>query len=104
MEAVLILADAAQQTGPGGKVSMLGAGWSVTGPAVAAGAVVVFLWIPWDETNAAHEVVLSLVDADGHVVGVPGPDGVVPLRTPNPVEVGRPAGPPGARRSTRASS
>ncbi|NHC12632.1 DUF6941 family protein [Motilibacter deserti] len=94
MDAVLILADSAQQSEPGGKVHILGAGWSVTGPAVAAGAVVVFLWIPWDQTNEPHEVVLSLLDADGHVVLVPGPEGDVPLRIPNTVQVGRPAATP----------
>ena len=90
MEAVLILADAAQSEG--GKVHMLGAGWSLTGTPTAPQAVVGLLKVPWDRANTALPLRLVLTDEDGHDVLLPGPDGVVDQRIEFQamLEVGRP--------------
>lgn len=94
MEAVLILADAAQ-VDPGGKAHMIGAGWTVTGPDMPPQAVVALIDVPWDATNQPHRIELRLLDADGQPVQVPGPTGEPqPLRLDQTVEVGRPPGVP----------
>lgn len=92
IEAQLILADAAQAVG--GKVSMLGAGWSVTGTPTAPQAVVGLLKVPWDRANEQLPLHLELVDADGRPVLLPGADGVLDQRIDftATIEVGRPPG------------
>ncbi|MDQ1732582.1 MAG: hypothetical protein QOK10_2741 [Pseudonocardiales bacterium] len=92
VEVQLILADAAQANG--GKVSMLGAGWSVTGTPTAPQAVVGLLKVPWDRANEKLPLNLQLVDADGQPVLLPGPDGVLDqqVQFTATVEVGRPPG------------
>jgi hypothetical protein len=89
----LILADAAQSA-PGGKVSMLGAGWSVTGTPTAPQAVVGLVKVPWDRANQQLPLHLQLVDADGHPVRLPAPDGAEDqlIEFTATLEVGRPAG------------
>ena len=92
MEAQLILADAAQAVG--GKVSMLGAGWSVTGTPTAPQAVVGLIKVPWDRANEQLPMHLQLVDADGRPVLLPGPDGSLDqlVQFHATIEVGRPPG------------
>ena len=92
IEAQLILSDAAQAVG--GKVSMLGAGWSVTGTPTAPQAVVGLLKVPWDRANEQLPLHLELVDADGRPVLLPGPDGALDQRIDFTavIEVGRPPG------------
>lgn len=72
MRVDVILADAAQASD--GKVSMLGAGWSLTHGATPM-AVVVFIEIPWDQANEDRAFVLELLDADGRPVVVQGGGG-----------------------------
>jgi hypothetical protein len=87
----LILADAAQAIG--GKVSMLGAGWSVTGTPTAPQAVVGLIKVPWDRANEQLPLTLALVDADGQLVRFTGPDGVdQQIEFETVIEVGRPPG------------
>lgn len=92
VEAQLILADAAQALG--GKVSMLGAGWSVTTSPTAPSAVVGLIKVPWDRANEQLPMHLQLVDEDGQPILLPGPSGVedqaVEFRAE--LEVGRPPG------------
>jgi hypothetical protein len=92
VDAQLILADAAQATG--GKVSMLGAGWSVTGTPTAPQAVVGLIKVPWDRANEQLPLNLQLVDADGQPVVLPGPDGADTqhIEFNAVIEVGRPPG------------
>jgi hypothetical protein len=90
MEIQLILADAAQAVN--GKVSMLGAGWSVTGTPTAPSAVVALIKVPWDRANERLEMHLQLVDEDGNSVVVPGPTGTAPVEFRGDLEAGRPAG------------
>ena len=42
----LMLADSAQEVG--GKLYILGGGWSVTGPVVPPSAVAIKIDVPWD--------------------------------------------------------
>lgn len=97
IEAMLLLADAAQVDGHGGKVHLLGAGWSVTGSPTAPQAVVGLLKIPWDRTNTPLAMRLQLVDADGQEVALVDAEGEGhTLDFASTLEVGRPPGlPPG---------
>jgi hypothetical protein len=93
VRATLILADAAQ-VDPGGKVHLIGGGWSITASPLGAFSVVVLIAVDWSETNMPHVAVLRLEDADGRVVGIQGEHGVAPLSQEHRFEVGRPAGVP----------
>jgi len=90
MKVTMLLADAAQAVG--GKLYILGGGWSVTGPAPSAYAIALKIEVPWDETNRRHKLLLRLLDADGRPVLVPSSKGEVALEIPADFEVGRPAG------------
>lgn len=90
MEIQLILADAAQAVS--GKVSMLGAGWSVTGTPTGPSAVVALIKVPWDRANERLEMHLQLVDEDGNAVLMPGPSGAAPVEFRGDLEAGRPPG------------
>ena len=70
LEAQVILCDAAVAD-PGGKVHMLGAGWSMTGSPTAPQAVAVLMKIPWDRANQKIPMALRLLDADGKPVKLP---------------------------------
>lgn len=92
LEVQLILCDAAQADS-GGKVHMLGAGWSITSSPTAPHAVAILVKVPWDRANQKVHGTLTLVDPDGHPVRLP-----TPVSEPMAVvmefdlEVGRPAG------------
>lgn len=90
MKVTMMLADAAQAVG--GKLYILGAGWSVAGPHPPSFAIAVKFEVPWDESNVRHPWRLSLLDEDGRPVVVPGPVGEQPLILEGHVETGRPAG------------
>lgn len=95
MDVTLLLANSAEAT-PAGTVSALGIGWSVTVTPTPPQALIVLLRVPWDVTNVKHELLLKLVDGDGHDVLL----GQTPFGEPAPLEirgefeVGRPAGIP----------
>lgn len=93
MKATLILSDAAQ-VDPGGKVHLLGAGWSITTSPLGAFSVVVLIAVEWSETDVPHVAVLRLEDADGRLVTVDVGDGPSPLAQEHHFEVGRPSGVP----------
>jgi hypothetical protein len=92
MQVTMMLADAAQEVG--GKLYILGGGWSMTGPAPAPHAVVVKLDVPWTAANEKHRLRLSLIDADGTPVMVVTEQGEQPLRIEGEFEAGRPPGLP----------
>jgi hypothetical protein len=94
MRAALILCDYAAQDTAGGKVHLMGAGWSVTGPMPAAHAVAAFVKVGWDEANEKHPLALRLVDSDSQVITIPGPVGQQRIEFPGNLEVPRPAGIP----------
>jgi hypothetical protein len=94
MRASIVLCDFAEQDQPGGKVHMLGAGWSVIGPVPTPHAVVVLIKMEWTEANRPYEFLLQMTDGDGRVVHVPSPAGTQPLQFAGNMEVGRPPGLP----------
>lgn len=89
MKVTMLLADSAQEVG--GKLYILGGGWSITVPGTPS-AVAMKFEVPWDRANQRHKIELELVTADGEPVLV-GPEGEqVPLRIEGTLEVGRPVG------------
>ena len=64
MRASIILADFAE-TDPGGKVHILGAAWSVTGPQPGPQAVVGFIQVPPEHAGGAISFTLRLADRAG---------------------------------------
>jgi hypothetical protein len=90
VKALILLADAAQVQG--GKLYILGGGWSQIGPEPTPTAIVLRFEVPWAQANQRHHWELSLVDADGKGVLLPTPEGEQPLVLSGDLEVGRPAG------------
>lgn len=68
MLAFLLLCDAASTDKGSGKVNMLGAGWSITGPDPSAAAIAGFLRVPWDDVEDRVRFTLRLLDAKGEAV------------------------------------
>jgi hypothetical protein len=66
MRAMMLLADAAQAVG--GKLYILGGGWTICGPAPTQMAVAIKLEIPVDQTDRAHDWSLTLLDGSGERV------------------------------------
>jgi hypothetical protein len=95
MKVTMLLADHAQAAE--GKLNIIGAGWTVIGPAPAPFAIAILFEVPWDRTNEQHAFRLELVDSDGDPVVVPTGDGDQPLVIEGQFEVGRP---PGVKRGT----
>jgi hypothetical protein len=92
MKVTMMLADSAQEVG--GKLYILGGGWSITGPDPVPMAIALKLEVPWDRTNEQHSLLLELLDEDGSAVMVEGPEehGPVPLQVTGEFEAGRPPG------------
>lgn len=88
----MMLADAAQSVG--GKLYILGGGWTSIAPGPQQMAIAVKFEVPWDRANELIGIALELIDEDGHVIA--DPDGS-PVRIEGDVEVGRP---PRLRRGT----
>lgn len=94
LELQVILCDAAVAD-PGGKMHMLGAGWSITSSPTGTHALAVLIKVPWDRTNQQIPLQITLVDSDGRPVELPAPDGdTQKITTEAQIEVGRPAGIP----------
>lgn len=90
MKVTLLLADFAQVVG--GKLYIMGGGWSITGPNPSSSAIAGKIEVPWNETNRRHSLKLELLDADYKPVQIPTPGGNAPLVITGEFEVGRPAG------------
>ncbi len=91
MKVTMLLADYAAVAD--GKLTIVGGGWSVTGPVSPPFAIAVLFDVPWDQANMKHRFRLDLVDADGHVVFVTDEDGEEhPLALEGEFETGRPPG------------
>jgi hypothetical protein len=84
----LLLCDSAQAVG--GKLYILGGGWSLTGPEPTPMAIALKIDVPWDQTNRRHKLRLELVDSDGEPFIPPGEE--AGLFVEADFEVGRPAG------------
>jgi len=87
MDVTMLLCDAAQEVG--GKLYILGGGWSVLKAEVPAPmALAIKVSVPWDQTNERHQLSLTLKDADGRPIDL----GEGPIQAGGEFEVGRPAG------------
>src|SRR3954451_13840437 len=85
----LLLANSALQS-PDGLISALGIGWSVTTSPTSPCALLLFVKVPWDQTNVKHRAVLDLLDADGAPALLDGG----PVQVTMEFETGRPPGVP----------
>jgi hypothetical protein len=95
VKVTMLLADYAQVAD--GKLTIVGGGWSITGPDAVQFGIALLVQVPWDQANARHVMRLELLDADGNpVVAEPGegeePSPPVVFLDDVPFEVGRPAG------------
>ena len=89
----MLLADYAQVAD--GKLTVVGGGWSLTGPEPTPFGIAILVHVPWDQANQRHLLRLELLDADGEAVLVTTDDGVeAPIVFFDDIEfeVGRPAG------------
>jgi hypothetical protein len=90
VKVTMLLADYAQVAD--GKLTIVGGGWSVTGPMPVPFAIAVLFEVPWDRANVKHRFRLDLVDADGHVVFAATDEGEEPVVIEGEFEAGRPPG------------
>lgn len=90
MKLTMLLADAVQAVG--GKLYILGGGWSLIGPDPSPMALAIKIDVPWTETNRPHQLQLTLLNEDGQPVMVPTPVGERPVELDTEFEVGRPPG------------
>ncbi|HVL95271.1 MAG TPA: hypothetical protein VM266_05370 [Solirubrobacteraceae bacterium] len=91
MRVTMFLCDYAQVS-PEGKVTAVGAFWTVTGPGPASFCIAGAVEVPWNSTNTGHTFRAECVDLDGNPVLVPTEEGERPLLVEVGFEVGRPAG------------
>lgn len=88
MKVTMLLADSAQAVG--GKLYILGGGWSVTSPGVPS-SIALYFQVPWDQTDDAHQFRLELLTSDGHPVA---DEQGNPIGIDGDLQTGRPAGIP----------
>ena len=86
----MLLADSAQALG--GKLYILGGGWSITGPDPVPSAIAIKIDVPWDEANRKHKLQITLLNADEQPIVVPTPVGQQKVEVSGDFEVGRPVG------------
>ncbi len=86
----MLLSDSAQAIG--GKLYILGGGWSITGPDPTPCAIAIKLDVPWDEANRRHKLQLALLSADEQPIIIPTPIGEQKVEVSGEFEVGRPPG------------
>jgi hypothetical protein len=94
MKVTMLLADFAQVSD--GKLTVVGGGWSITGPEPVPFGIGILVHVPWDLANTRHTLRLELLDADGGPVEVAVEDSdeeqPVVFFDDVPFEVGRPPG------------
>jgi hypothetical protein len=93
MKTTLLLCDYAQEVG--GKLYVLGGGWSIYRGSPVTMALAVKIAVPWDGANVPHQFSARLVTEDGVDPALPGPEGsTVPTRIEfqGQFEAGRPPG------------
>jgi hypothetical protein len=67
MKANMLLADYAVVSD--GKLTIVGGGWSQTGPEPASFGIGLLIQVPWDQANTRHSFSVELLDSDGVAVG-----------------------------------
>lgn len=88
MRAALLIADFAESDTGSGKIHIIGAGWSTTGPTPSPHAVVGFIQVPADRVQEGPiRFTARLVDRAGQLVEVPGPTGMQRLEVSGQVEM-----------------
>ena len=78
-----------------GKLTIVGGGWSQTGPEPAPFGIGLLTQVPWDQANTRHVFTVQLLDADGAPVSFDEDDVEVesdPVEFGGEFEVGRPPG------------
>jgi hypothetical protein len=93
VKVTMLLADYAQVAD--GKLTVVGGGWSITGPEPVPFGIAILVHVPWDQANRRHVMRLELLDTDGVPVTVETEEGAEePIVFFDDVEfeVGRPAG------------
>jgi hypothetical protein len=90
MKATLLLADYAVVSD--GKLTVVGGGWSQTGPEPASFGIALLIQVPWDQANTVHSFSVELLDADGAPVVVDADEGEQAVAFGGEFEVGRPPG------------
>ena len=87
----MILADYAVVSD--GKLTIVGGGWSQTGPEPSAFGIGLLIQVPWDQANTRHVFAVELLDADGAEVVLQTEDeDEQPVAFGGEFEVGRPPG------------
>jgi hypothetical protein len=72
MKATMLLADYAGVSE--GKLTIVGGGWSQTGPEPSAFGIGLLIQVPWDQANTPHSFSVELLDTDGASVSFEGDD------------------------------
>ncbi len=75
-----------------GKLTIVGGGWSQTGPEPASFGIGLLIQVPWDQANTVHSFSVELLDADGGPVVLETPDEEQQVAFGGEFEVGRPPG------------
>jgi hypothetical protein len=88
VKATLILADYAVVSD--GKLTIVGGGWSQTGPEPGSFGIGLLIQVPWDQANSLHKFSVELLDADGGAVVFD--ESEEPVAFGGDFEVGRPPG------------
>jgi hypothetical protein len=90
METMMLLCDYAESIG--GKLYVMGGGWTACTPGPRNMAVAIRILVPWDEANVRHEIALMLQDENGQTIALGEP--AHPVCHRGDFEVGRPPGVP----------
>ena len=79
-----------------GKLTIVGGGWSQTGPEPAPFGIGLLIQVPWDQANTPHQFKVQLLDADGAAVSFdeedPESESDQSVEFGGEFEVGRPPG------------
>jgi hypothetical protein len=98
VKTMVLLCDHAQEVG--GKLYVLGGGWSIYRGSPVTMALAVKIAVPWEGANTPHSFTARLVTEDGADPVLPLPDGTSApsvIQFEGRFEAGRPAGvPPGS--------
>lgn len=86
----MMLADYAAVTD--GKLTIVGGGWSITGPDIPPFSIALCIHVPWDRANEEHVLRLELLDADGRPVTIATEESEEAIAIDAAFEVGRPPG------------
>jgi hypothetical protein len=94
VKATMLLADYVVVSD--GKLTIVGGGWSQTGPEPAPFGIGLLIQVPWDQANTPHQFKVQLLDADGAAVSFdeddPESESDQSVEFGGEFEVGRPPG------------